>query len=300
MDMLTEFKDCRLCHVEDCGKNNGGICVINAFFDDDNCKANRLINRTRIIKNYELIFDKHECFELAVNTSSKGAQRKWLSSDKKYFIKECFYYQLRYWNDDLVEMIASCIAEQLGIYHLEQHIGNISGIDCSYSEYWGDAKFISFGKLQGFDKIWEYKDAVDRIKYTADLMFHISGIDCTGYLADMTMVDFIVGNEDRHLYNFGILYDGNSYNIAPLFDCGLGLFEHDIDYKNIELEDSISRMSKKPFGAWDTALNYFYGIHNYSPVKKINVPKQFIPSNLAKQYLGYSLAKLGKELVLCD
>ena len=296
MDASSRLQGGRLCHIDDCEKNDNGTCIVNAFFDDDICKNNRKINKSFVKKKYEMFFDKSDCIELAINTSSKGAQRKWISADKKYFIKECFYYQLRYWNDDLVEKIASIIAGQLNINHLEQHLGNISGVDCSYTDFWGDVKFIAFGKLKGSDNIWEYKDAIDRIKFSIDLMFQYSGIDCTGYLADMTLLDYIVGNEDRHLYNFGLLYDGIKYYIAPLFDCGLGLFEHDIDYIGRNLKD----WSKKPFGSWHDALNYFDSVHGYSSLKNITVPYNLIPSKLAKEYLQLSLKNLGKELVLCD
>lgn len=290
----------KLCGITDCDKNNDNTCTVNASFDDLICRNSRFISKRVIIKPYEKHFDITDCIELDINTPSKGAQQKWLTADKKYFIKSCFYYQLRYWNDDLVEIIASMIAQQLGLNSLHEHLGNISGIDCSYTDFWGNKSFIGFGRLNNSDKIYEYSDAKDRIKFTIDETYKQTGVDCTRYLAEMTILDFIVGNEDRHLYNFGVLYDGKSYEIAPIFDSGLGLFEHDIDYFNRDLKDAIRIMSKKPFGSWEASLDYFKDNINEYSMNKIVIPKSLIPNKLGEEYLKYSLSYLGKELELCD
>lgn len=40
---------------------------------------------------------------MQLNGTSKGNQRKWMSTDNEY-VKEQFYYQNKYWRDDLVGM----------------------------------------------------------------------------------------------------------------------------------------------------------------------------------------------------
>lgn len=116
----------------------------------------------------------------------------------------------------------------------------------------------------------------------------------------MTIIDFLVGNEDRHFFNFGTLYDGNNYKVAPLFDFGLGLFEHDVYYKNLTLEQCITKMSKKPFHDWDAALNYFASVVVLPKQTSVQISKKLLPNLLAESYLCYSCKQLGIEVCLCD
>ena len=52
------------------------------------------------------------------------------------------------------------------------------------------------------------------------------------------MADLLLLNEDRHYNNLGLLYtDSGSFGVAPLFDFGLGLFEHGKIYENKSLKD---------------------------------------------------------------
>ena len=82
--------------------------------------------------------------------------------------------------------------------------------------------------------------------------------------------------------NFGVLYDGIGYEIAPLFDFGLGLFEHDVFYKELPLEQCIQKMTKKPFHDWNQALNYFAGITVLPEKNTIQIPKKLLPNSLAE------------------
>lgn len=300
MDNMDAFNGFHLCEIIDCKLNRDNICSVNANFDNANCKQYRVLPENPIRKNYDGLFHKKDCIALDLQSSSKGAQRKWLSGDKKFLIKEQFYYQLRYWNDDLVEVIASSIGKQLHINCMEQWLGNISGQDCSFSYYWGDKKFIPFGRLEHYRGIEEISDVVDKIKYTVELLNDNTHLDFTQYLADMTVLDFLVGNEDRHLFNFGALYNGMDYEVPALFDFGLGLFEHDVYYKSLTFEQCLAKMSKKPFHDWDKALNYFAAIAVLPEATEVKISKKLLPNLLAEPYLVYSFKQLGIGVCLCD
>lgn len=88
--------------------------------------------------------------------------------------------------------------------------------------------------------------------------------------------------------------------VAPLFDFGLGLFEHDIDYHGRRLEECISRMSKKPFGGGKPIIKHFDFSDIIDQVNVIKVKRDLLPNPLALEYLQYSLDFIGKELLLCD
>ena len=62
-------------------------------------------------------------------------------------------------------------------------------------------------------------------------MHRFCNVNYTDYLIVMAIIDFLIGNEDRHLNNFGVLTDDSTYRLLPLFDFGLGLFEHDRRYE---------------------------------------------------------------------
>lgn len=59
------------------------------------------------------ILNTNSMIPLSLEGSSKGNQRKWLTRDDCY-VKEQFFYQNKYWRDDLVEIIASELCLQLG------------------------------------------------------------------------------------------------------------------------------------------------------------------------------------------
>lgn len=300
MQNMDIFEGFHLCEIVDCKLNKNELCSVNANFDDTVCKMSRVLPENKIEKDYSMLFHKKDCIEQNIVSSSKGAQRKWLSKDKQFLIKEQFYYQLRYWNDDLVEVMASGIGKQLGINCVEQQLGNISGRDCSFSRYWGNKKFIPFGRFKYYEEIQEYTDVVDKIKYAIELLFNNTQLDLTQYLANMTVMDFLIGNEDRHFFNFGVLYNGKDYEAAPLFDFGLGLFEHDVFYKSLSLEQCISKMSKKPFHSWDIALNYFSTVAYLPNAITVRIPRRLLPNSLAEPYLYYSFKQLGIGVCLCD
>lgn len=131
MDLFNGF---HLCEIIDCKLNKNEICSINANFDDKAVSKAEYCQKV-LFKKITLCFSQKDCIALDLESTSKGAQRKWLSGDRKFLIKEQFYYQLRHWNDDLVEVIASSIGNQLGINCVEQWLGNISGQDCSFLCY---------------------------------------------------------------------------------------------------------------------------------------------------------------------
>ncbi len=152
-------------------------------------------------------------------------------------------------------------------------------------------KLITFDKLDKKKLVYEYA-GIDRLKYVVSTIEYHTGCAPVQFLADMTLVDFIIGNEDRHFRNFGITSDRKLY---PLFDFGLGLFEHDYIYDELSLEQAIPKMNKQPFHDWNLVLNYFASC-GCLRTGKIDLTGYAIPSNLGRQYLKYSCRKVGIDL----
>ena len=101
-------------------------------------------------------FSRDEVYEISLGATSKGAQKKYKTTNNFFYIKSRFIYQQRLWRDDFVEVIASQYA---GLCNLPDNVAVVSqGLckvgreECSYSEAFdlnGDY-YIPFSRaLQG-------------------------------------------------------------------------------------------------------------------------------------------------------
>ena len=248
-------------------------------------------------------FNTNNMIELQLSSTSKGNQRKWLQGD--IYVKECFYYQGRYWKDNMVECIASRIGEQIAgdipvlEYGIAKIIDNNRTTYGCYSENFclPGEKYISFQRLlDSKDLYFDCDNYKDRYNFIIHAMDSITGFSCTEYINTMILLDYLVGNEDRHLNNFGILYKNGEYRFAPLFDFGLGLFEHDDKYENLPFRECLEIMEAKPFST-NNELIMDYILENWQiKNKKIDLSSCRIPSAKAGSYLRNRCMHLGLEL----
>lgn len=195
--------------------------------------------------------DDEAIIKLSNKSTSKGNQQKWYDVKNKRFIKEQFFYQNKYWKDYMVEYLATVIAGQCNFENVvKQEIVKLSnGRYATVSKDFCEEgfRFVPVSKFVDKSKIeemygWSYKMYDYLIKIASDL-----GVDWSTYLGTMILMDFLLGNEDRHINNFGLLLKGSEFKVAPLFDFGLGLFEHDLIYEGKPLDKCKSHMTGLPF-----------------------------------------------------
>lgn len=203
------------------------------------------------------LYDVSKCRPIGLLTTSKGNQRKWYDDCNKCYVKEQFFYQNTYWDDYKVEWLSSVLAAKLNtvdvdivnqrIVHLGDHYGVVSADFTKHGEY-----FVSIQRLLQNSGL-EYSSAdfpYNNFNKICDLVQASCGLDITNYLLVMCVMDYILLNEDRHLNNFGVLRDSEGhYRIAPLFDFGLGLFQHDKRYAGKDLKTAYAYVDGKPFHA---------------------------------------------------
>lgn len=203
-----------------------------------------------------------------------------------------FDYQGRKWNDDLVEVAASNLGTQFGFYCLQQYLGVIDGLDCSYSKVF-NGKFIAYKRIDPDAGLYDYRDGVDQLKFAINCIKRKTDVDCSRYFYQMLLLDYLVCNEDRHLYNFGVLQTVNGNTVAPLFDFGLGLFEHDNVYNGKDLLSAEKAASKKPFGKRLPLIEWLEKEYGFDRPVSVDLNGFIFPSKLAEEWLHYALNMLG-------
>ena len=63
----------------------------------------------------------------------------------------------------------------------------------------------------------------ERIAFALKMIRSLTGLDVTDYLKKIFMLDMIVLNEDRHVNNLAVIFDGTEFRPAPIFDNGVSL-----------------------------------------------------------------------------
>lgn len=249
-------------------------------------------------------------FSVSKSTSSKGNQRKW--SDGTIWVKAAFDYDGRLWQDYLVEIIAADIGSQLDFNVVPQGLAAIRVNDererlgCWSTNFLPEGyAFISFQRLletydfiAAFDKATKQQPPSVMFEATKNIFEKITGLDVTHYLTEMLLLDYLIGNEDRHLNNFGVLWNAENreFRIAPLFDNGLGLFEHDSIYDNLHLFQAIRKMKGKPFSKNLEKAVDMVDISGLAG-KVINISDLTFPNKLAEPYLRHAAEHLGLEVI---
>ena len=129
------------------------------------------------------------------------------------------------------EVIASLVCSHLGIRHVDYYLIKEDGhLYCACED------FVSYSQ----DFVTGYMICEGREKDNSEFSYQFVvrsyeelGIgDARKRLNQMLLVDYLVGNEDRHLNNFGLIRDSNSLSFlstAPIFDTGSCLGFEDTD-----------------------------------------------------------------------
>lgn len=176
-----------------------------------------------------------------------------------------------------------------------------------------DSVYISFSRILRVAEI-EYPSTAfigRQFDFIIDVLRQYASLNFEQYLVSMILLDVLTGNEDRHLNNFGILKRDSSFHFAPLFDFGLGLFEHDRRYDRYKdctdgaLVDAIAHMECKPFNT-NLISNLKWLLRNYNDFVYGVLPRKFVvshtdfPSKLAEQYFQEVCRQLGVGIRLED
>lgn len=237
--------------------------------------------------------------ELSLSSSSKGNQKKFYDHESHSYIKLAFEYQGRTWRDYMVEHLAwriSTMCDTLGITVVKQDVVDTSlGYGCMSKDfsYNSNNEWVSADRL--FGSKCPARDIGKSYKVYSILKSMYKkkcDIDIENYFVVMIIMDCLLLNEDRHYNNFGAFYSNGVYSVAPLFDFGLGLFEHDKCYDGLSMMESRAIAKCKPFDencrkAVDMLFNIGLSNKVAQFIEGIRVPSKLLfPSEKAYEYFG--------------
>ena len=283
-----------LCMI-DCIFNKDAVCLKGLCQLSSQCDAVRSVPNHYGQKFNQKAFHSEDFIDLVLASSSKGNQKKFVLKNKELFVKMQFNYQGRNWNDDLVEVIASNLGTQFNFYCVQQYLGTMDGLDCSYSKFF-NGKFIAYQRIDLFEELYDYEDTLDQLKFAIACIEKKTGVDCSRYFYEMLLLDYLVCNEDRHLYNFGVLQVGDSMQVSPLFDFGIGLFEHDNVYTEKSLMEAEKIALKKPFGDQLPLIKWLEDEYGFNRPTLASLDNFIFPNKLAEDWLRQALARLEIKL----
>ena len=153
------------------------------------------------------------------STSNGNLRKKWVNiKGKKYLLKSgTSPHRYEVFN----EVIASRVMDILGIDHVSYELAFYGGIYCrsldfiSYNEDFVSAYQI----IKSVDK----RNDVSLYNHLLNIVSYLGISDYQKTLDQMLLVDYLLGNTDRHLNNFGLIRDAKSLaftRAAPIFDTG--------------------------------------------------------------------------------
>ncbi len=199
-------------------------------------------------------------------TDTDGYQMKALTHDRRLFIKSQAVISGVALRDWAVEVIATDICRQLSIPCIEQKpcqfVYEGRSYDGVYSRNFelDGYTFISFERLIERHGLTSRDDdfislgALDKLKWCAMQLSEAGALpydETLKYMTGLAVLDCMVGNIDRHTRNFGLFFNTGSgaYEIPPVFDNGMGLFENDPYRDRYEsFDEAMRNVYVSPYG----------------------------------------------------
>ena len=207
------------------------------FFDNDFSEdmGNILFGEAKKSNNISLLSPD--------NTSDGWLKKKWKIIDgKRYLIKSgSGTTQQEPYN----EVIATIICRRLGINHIPYTLTMINDYPYSACENFitKDTEFVSAYDLMKSEK---KENHISTYRHYINVATENGIDDIEERVNEMLVLDYIVGNEDRHQGNFGIIRNSETLEYigsAPIFDTGNSLWFD----KPIPMIKSNGKIKARPF-----------------------------------------------------
>lgn len=99
----------------------------------------------------------------------------------------------------------------------------------------------------------------ERIEYVLKFVYESCQLDLRDYFKKVFTLDMLVLNEDRHFNNLALIFDGDQFKTAPIFDNGVSLLtaNQSINW-NFDVSENVRRVVARPFsGSHEKMYEYF-------------------------------------------
>jgi hypothetical protein len=186
----------------------------------------------------------HTNYESPDNTTNGNLQKRWAISDGRRILIKAG--QGRDFQEPYNEVIASCIMNKIGIDHVHYKIGWRNDTPYSICENFihSGTEFISASYVRNLLKKSNSESDYEHLIR----IYEKNGLENARQDIDkMIVLDYIIGNTDRHYNNFGIIRDAETLRWikpAPLYDNEASLWKREIRIN--PLDD----ITSKPFKKW--------------------------------------------------
>lgn len=242
-----------------------------------------------------------------------GNQEKWVLPSSNIHVKAAYTKHGIIYKDYICEELACKIGSQFGFDMSvnkacrivsrdgENIAGSYSKIFLTDSEELVPMSLLLEKHLT--DKVcksWDRLSIRERLERVLSICTEDCRLISNKYILDMVTLDYLIGNVDRHMSNFGVLYDFHTqeYRFPPHFDNGLSLFEFDGLFNGLTLEESMNRLYAQPFG------DYFQEVYQVAvnllgsgSMKVCRLTDLVFPSRKAFDYFEYVTKKLNIPLI---
>lgn len=210
------------------------------FFDNDYSEevGNAIFNRSN--KKPENLKSP----DLTTGGILKKAWRK--KEDGEFYLYKMGSFP--YYQEPLNEVFCSELAKRFcKIPFVEYSLEKVKGQYCSVCKNFvtKDVEFIPAYQIYNMEEKPYYTTDIDHLVSICKSL----GMECIKkQIQEMLAFDYLIGNKDRHMGNFGFLRDSNTLEfigMAPLFDNGSSLFD-----ETIIKSDTEHSFQNEPFMNW--------------------------------------------------
>lgn len=127
----------------------------------------------------------------------------------------------------------------------------------------------------------------ERIEYVLHFIMQSCGLDVADYLAKVFTLDMLVLNEDRHLNNLAVIWDGTEFRPVPIFDNGVSLLtaNQSVNWR-FPTEDNVHRVVARSFSGSHERMHQYFGQGFLLDLEKV------------KEWLGEEEDSREKEVLL--
>lgn len=224
------------------------------------------LNSDQVLVKKDKSFYRHfdDSMKVDIDGTSEGAQSKYYSGGYWYKTDSCG-------GEAYSECLTSLLLESSNLKSSEYVVYEFGQVNhqnaCRSKNFLSNGEeFITLYRLflnttgrRLPEQIHKMDSMEEQIQFVLHFVQETTGTDLTHYFANIFALDCLILNEDRHFNNLGLIFNGESFREAPIFDNGKSLFvgNYSINH-HLPIKENLKRVISKPFfGTHEQVYQYF-------------------------------------------